>query len=60
MGKNVFTMKKTCTKCKSEKHEDEFARNTKSSDGKASWCKACLVKANKKYKRGEWIKMVIG
>lgn len=53
-------MKKTCTKCKSEKHEDEFARNTKSADGKASWCKACLVKANKKYKRGEWIKMVIG
>lgn len=33
---------KICTKCGSNKPLDEFHNSSKSSDGKASWCKACV------------------
>lgn len=32
---------KACTKCREEKPLDMFHRQTKASDGRASWCKAC-------------------
>jgi hypothetical protein len=34
--------KKHCSKCKEDKFLSFFHRNTKASDGHASWCKTCV------------------
>ncbi len=41
-------MSKVCTKCKLEKLETEFIKRSRSTDGLASWCKACTRKLSKK------------
>lgn len=42
---------KICRKCEEEKSADEFYANSKTSDGRASWCKVCTAKASKESNR---------
>lgn len=37
----IDTNSKTCSHCNTEKQISEFHKSAKSSDGLASWCKAC-------------------
>jgi hypothetical protein len=32
---------KHCSKCRSHKHRDEFAKNWQTKDGLNSWCRQC-------------------
>ena len=41
---------KTCTRCSEEKELELFARRSRSSDGRSSWCKECY----KKYDRDRY------
>jgi hypothetical protein len=41
----VYVPTQTCTHCKTEKPLDDFYRNAKKRNGRASWCKACSHKA---------------
>lgn len=47
----VETEQKQCRRCKQKKASDQFHKNASSSDGLASWCKACKAKAAKEYRR---------
>lgn len=40
-----------CTKCKHEKHRDEFYRDKKKKSGRQSWCKACEYERRKQWRR---------
>jgi hypothetical protein len=43
-------MKKVCTKCKEEKHLDEFSNYKSSKDGKRIYCKVCSrIKSKERY-----------
>ena len=42
---------KTCSKCKEQKPLDEFYRNRRTKDGKASWCKECHRARSREYGR---------
>lgn len=43
-------MKKVCTKCSESKAHDDFYKNSRSKDGRNSWCKAChAARARDKY-----------
>lgn len=40
--------RKTCTKCKAEKFEEDFYKDANKKDGLKSWCKDCHLEDNKK------------
>jgi hypothetical protein len=46
-----FYMTKICTKCKIEKEISEFGNEKRSKDGLKSFCKNCINKSNREYKR---------
>jgi hypothetical protein len=39
---------KTCSKCRIEKPDTEFYKNTKQKDGLQNWCKTCCAENDKK------------
>ena len=48
---------KTCTRCKQEKESRLFAKRSSSSDGFASWCKACFAEhAKTRYQEGDRVR----
>lgn len=38
---------KTCSKCKTEKHETDFAKHSRSKDGLQCWCRECKAAQHK-------------
>ena len=42
---------KRCRKCKKWKAESEFYRHRRNKDGLEVWCKVCINKANRKYRK---------
>mgnify|MGYP000182072305 CR=1 FL=1 len=42
---------KTCAHCKVQQELDEFHRQTKASDGRASWCKVCTNSITREYRK---------
>jgi hypothetical protein len=47
---------KNCTKCKRQKRSSAFAKNTKASDGRFSWCRRCSSLHGKKYRSNPKVK----
>lgn len=42
---------KICRRCGKEKKLEEFPNNSKTKDGKSSWCKSCTKKYQDKYRQ---------
>lgn len=42
---------KTCSKCKIEKNITGFPKRKTSKDGMDSWCKKCMNKSSRKYRK---------
>lgn len=40
-----------CVKCEKRKPRDQFREDKKKKNGLSSWCRECMLKANKKYSR---------
>jgi hypothetical protein len=55
-AEKVVATEKGCSKCGETKPADGFSRNAKTSDGLASWCKACVAEKVKSHRQNPEVK----
>lgn len=54
--REMYILKKECSKCKEKKDKSEFNRCEKSRDGLLSWCRECQAVKNRSYRKKDWLK----